>query len=240
MREFVRKTISNDNPSSKWTIKMRKVTTLAVLAAALLSATGAYAQSDIGTVSTQVETLRFSSTDAAVPSLDVTGLRFTIDGAYASGFNYQLDSFSRDMEGVNWSLATAEIGYTFEGIGGPVAVYEYQRIAGFSETRGLVGLQGGLDQGDLRYTGRALIDVTNSSTYELGLGASWNATPDLTVTGDYTYFLNGDAANISSYELGGKYRIKGNLSGLFGVEYQRANGAGDRLYGANVGLSFSF
>lgn len=170
---------------------------------------------------------------------DTHGLSFTLSGSYDSGLSYEMMLMAGQADGVGMTGADLELGYRFSGIAGPVALYEFNDVAGVRSDALLIGVEGGTQMGAAEVFGKLLLDTDDQDVYRLAIGADYDLTEDFAVNGELTHFQNVGAADVNLLEVGARYRVMGDLHADVGAHYGRAEGGAEQT-GLHLGLGFDF
>lgn len=206
----------------------------------LIAAMGATALTTLSGMASAQETYAVTKYEfSREAGVDTQGLSFGLTGRYDSGFAYDLKLLSADTSGVGSLGADIELGYRFNGIAGPVALYEVRKDGGTNSDQLLVGVEGGLDLQGFELGGKALIDVNNRDNWRLAAGAEYGFISDLTLRGELTHFNNDAAPNQNQLEVGARYKLSGALHADVGATYGRTQG-GAEMTGVQMGLGFKF
>ena len=206
----------------------------------LIAALGATAMTSLAGVAAAQETYAVTKYEYQRDNgVDTNALTFGLSGTYASGFAYDMELMSANTEGNGMIGASVELGYRFNGIAGPVALYETSKAGAVHADDFLIGVEGGTELMGAGVFGKALFDTDDADVYRLAIGADYAINDDLAVNGELTHFANVGSADSNLLEIGASYKLTGNMHADVGAHYERASGGAEKT-GLHLGVGFSF
>lgn len=203
-------------------------------------AMGATALTALAGMASAQETYAVTKYEASrIDGVDMQALTFGLSGRYETGFAYDMELMSAEIEGAAMTGADLELGYRFSGIAGPVALYEYRDVVGTDGDQLLIGVEGGTEFSGADVFAKLLVDTDDHDVYRAAIGADYEISNDFSLNGELTHFQNVGVADTNLLEIGARYRVAGNMHADFGAHYGRQDG-GVEMTGVHLGLGFDF